>query len=1261
MRVVRNGILLVALGFWPPLMMYAQDVKLASAVLVEKENVVEAHLGRAGWKAAGIGLSLALRDRLRTGEFSRAAMRFTDLSMLRVDELTTIEISPPVGTGGQHTLDVNRGGTYFFSRDRAQEIQIRTPAANGALRGTEFELRVASDGRTRLTMFDGEVDLGNAHGRILLRSGEQADVEIGRAPRKTPMIEAVNIIQWCLYYPGVLDPAELPGAATSPAYAAYRAGDLLGAIECHPLNKPEGSIDERLFRASLILSVGQVQKARAALAGVPAGDSRRQALEQVIAAVKFQPWSRAAEPRTSSEWMAESYYQQSRSNLEAALQAARKATELSPEFGFAWARVAELEFSFGRTPRAFKVLERGLELAPHNAQAHALQGFLLAAENRMGAARRSFDKAIDLDGALGNAWLGRGLSAIRQGRETEGRYDLQTAAVLEPNRSIMRSYLGKAFSQVGINQKANLEFERAKVIDPNDPTPWLYSAIQRKQENRYNEAIADLEKSVELNDNRRVYRSQFLLDQDRSIRGTNLAAIYQNNGMVEQSVREAVRAVNNDYGSAPAHLFLANSYNALRDPMGILQRYEAGWSNEMLLSNLLSPVGGGPLSQYVSEQEYSKLFERDGLGFSTLTNYSSQGELREIASQYGTLGNLSYALDVDYHYSNGIRPNNRFSRFDAFATIKLQVTPRDTLLFQTNLGDLETGNVFQQYDPDEVSFLTLNFVRPDGSKKKIKVLNTPAKTYDFDESQDPATMLLGWRHDWNPGQQTVLLVGRLANRQSLAQDERGVANAIRNTDLVFPLTLLPFLGTNAAPSDPALYAQLAALAGKGTIRDFNQYLFDFDYHSTLEAYTAELQHIGRFGPDTLVLGARYQSGQFETRVKFDNFGAGAFPGQELLFGSFPVRQEYDVDFDRISLYAYNTLQLTRWLSLLGGITYDKLNYPENFLVPPINGKDQDLERVSPKAGLILEPWKGAVIRGAYTQLTNGVSFDESIRLEPTQVAGFLQAYRNVAPETFVGSKPGSTFQVLGGSFEQRLASRTYLGVEFTELKQNLDRTIGVFDTIEAFAFTSGVVPSSLRQQGNYREQAFIVTLNQLIGERWSFGVNYRYTRSELEQRFPDLDRQASQALSTPPGTPGAPLVDSFVLENYLRTRTHQESTLHQLNFHALYQHPCGLYARAEANWYSQDNNQFVTGTFPTTDPNADPFLLGEVETRNLGLPPDNFWHFNVMAGYRFYRNQCDISVGVLNLADQDYRLNPLNPYLELPRERSLVVRCKLSF
>ena len=64
---------------------------------------------------------------------------------------------------------------------------------------------------------------------------------------------------------------------------------------------------------------------------------------------------------------------------------------------------------------------------------------------------------------------------------------------------------------------------------------------------------------------------------------------------------------------------------------------------------------------------------------------------------------------------------------------------------------------------------------------------------------------------------------------------------------------------------------------------------------------------------------------------------------------------------------------------------------------------------------------------------------------------------------------------------------------------------------------------------------------------------------------------------------------------------------------------------------------------------------------NTGPPGDDFWQFNVIAGWRFYRNQCEVSVGCLNINDTDYKLDPLNPYVELPRSRTLMVRAKISF
>ena len=1196
----------------------------ASAVVVETEKIVESQTRGSGWKNAKPGMALGTDDRLRTGEFSRASIRLSDLTTLRLDELTTIEISQAITAGQAGTLNVKKGGLYFLNRGKPQEMKIQTAAVNGALKGTEFALRVGAGGRTTLAMFEGEVELSNAKGRVLLKSGEMGVAEIGRAPRKTAMIDATNIIQWSLYYPGVLDPAEF-GVGKSAALEAYRAGDLPRALALSSA-KSGGSA----FRAAVILSSGQVAKARAALAGLKAGDPARAALERMIAAVQHREWT-GGEPRTASEWVAESYYQQSRGGLEAALAAARKATELSPEFGFAWVRAAEMEFSFGRIGRAKSALDRGLEFTPRNAQALALKGFLLSAENSIGGARRSFDEAIALDGALGNAWLGRGLTSIRHGHDEEGRLDLQTAAVLEPDRSLLRSYLGKSFSQIGNREKANVEFARAKELDPNDPTPWLYSAIQRKQENRYNEAVTDLEKSISLNENRGTFRSQFLLDQDRAIRGTNLASIYLNNGMTEQSVREAVRAVDADYSSAPTHLFLSNSYDALRDPNRVVLRYENAALSELLVSNLLSPVGGGPLSQFVSQQEYSKLFEKDGVGFATDSRYFSDGRFRLTASQFGTVENLSYALDGFYFYDRGQRPNSGFTNAGGVGTFKLQLGSRDTVFFQVAGDDTETGDVRQRYNPKEV-------------KRDV-----PALTLDFEEKQDPGSLLLGWHHEWNPGNHTILLLSRLGARQTQTADDTTQTFQFHDVTNVVPIEF--FTGTifETLPRDDAYWKTAGSFAGRTLPASNQTNILDYDYRFKFEVYSAELQHIVTLGPDTLILGGLYQSGQFDTKSRLTDFANGLDPITGKLFNNPPAFEDESVDFERISLYAYNVLHVTPWLSLTGGVVWDSMEYPENYTSAPINGNQASLDRVSPKAGFILRPWKGAVLRGAYTEGISGASFDQSFRLEPAQVAGFLQSYRGLISESLVGSLPGGKFKLSGLSLEQVLPTRTYLGVEFDVRQQKVDRTIGIFEALNTNQGLLVIVPSSQGERDEYREEVFTATVNQLIGDDWSIGSRYRYTHSKFEREYEGFDAAVRQ-INSPN------FLDGLVRNSNRESR----SGLHELSLFANFNHPSGFFARAEANWYQQNNDENVT---TATYKIVDIFNRGKAKlrTQNLGVAGDDFWQFNVLAGYRFHRNRCEISAGLLNITGQDYRLLPLNPYEELARDRTVVVRCRLSF
>ena len=1153
------------------------------AVLVVKENIVDVALHGTAWSAAIVGQTLAIHDRIRTGEDSRATVRLSDLTVLRMDENSEDEIEPPQVAGGKATLNIQQGSTYFFSREKSREQRIQTPAANGAIRGTEFVVTVGANGKTTVTMLDGEFEFFNAQGSVLVHSGEQANAEPGHKPTKTAVIEAINVIQWCLYYPGVLDLKELGFSAARQAsnasLAAYAQGDLLVALKNYGGGNDSGA--DKVYHAGLLLAVGQVPKANALLRQVTPGTPGREALLTLIAAVTLKPRPTAEPPRTASDWVAESYYRQSKADLPGALEAAQRATAIDSSFGFAWTRVAELQFSFGRIPQSQDALEKGLALSARNPAAHSLRGFLFSAENKINSAKRAFEDAMAIDGALGDAWLGHGLCLIRQGEAEAGQRDLQVAAALEPNRAFFHSYLGKAFSNVGNEQKARLELERAIKLDPKDPTPWLYSAIENRQDNRINEAVRDLETSVALNENRRIYRSQFLLDQDLAVRSANLAAIYQDDGMEDVSVREATRGVESDYSDASSHLFLANTYAALRDPNRINLRYETPWFNELLLANLLAPVGGGPLSQYVSEQEYSKLFEANRFGISSTTSYFTTGEIRETASQYGIFGNVSYSLDTEFLYNNGLRPNNEITRSESYAQVKLQLTLQDSIFLQTKYTDIREGDLFQYYDQD--SF---------------------APGLHFRELQQPGLLLAGYHHQWAPGVHTLVLVGRLDDEiffHDLNTEKN--AEAFFNSGLLLPnvgraLIFLKdptgkFLGSTVVP-------------------------LNLHYHNTFATYTGEFSQIWESDNNTLIFGARFQSGDFHTSDLLDKpKPVFDFPPGFLI----PVAQDFDTSLHRETFYVYDTWRPFRSLSITGGVAYDHLQYPTDYRNPPILNSESNRDHISPKAGLIWNPTGNLFLRAAYTRALGGVSFDESVGLEPNQVAGFNQVFRSIISESLVGSVAAPTYENAGFLIEDKFPTGTYVGIQGTFLKSDVDRRVGVFDAFFDPSFVPPIVPSSTPQLLKYEEENLSLTLNQLVGNEWSFGARYQVAFSDLQTIFED-DRKAANA--------------NF--PDVIDRDSRQKATLHQGQIFALYNHPSGFSGSIEGYWARQSN----VGYFPDE-------------------PGDNIFQLNAYVGYRLRRNFGDITLGFLNLTDQDYKLNPLNYYNELPRNRTLLVRVRLSF
>jgi hypothetical protein len=85
-------------------------------------------------------------------------------------------------------------------------------------------------------------------------------------------------------------------------------------------------------------------------------------------------------------------------------------------------------------------------------------------------------------------------------------------------------------------------------LDPNDPTPWFYDAILKQTQNRPVEALEDLQKSIELNDNRAVNRSRLLLDEDAAARRVNAAGVYRDLGFDQLALSEGFLSLDIDPG-----------------------------------------------------------------------------------------------------------------------------------------------------------------------------------------------------------------------------------------------------------------------------------------------------------------------------------------------------------------------------------------------------------------------------------------------------------------------------------------------------------------------------------------------------------------------------------------------------------------------------------------------------------------------------------------------------------------------------------------
>jgi hypothetical protein len=269
--------------------------------------------------------------------------------------------------------------------------------------------------------------------------------------------------------------------------------------------------------------------------------------------------------------------------------------------------------------------------------------------------------------------------------------------------------LGKAYyeeKRTGLDER---EYATAKELDPRDPTPFFYDAIQKQTTNRPVEALQDIQRAIDLNDNRAVYRSSLQVDSDLAARSASLGRIYSDLGFQQLALVEGWKSVNTDPTNYSAHRFLADSYS-------VLPRHEIARVSELLQSQLLQPLNTTPIQSHLAESnlfligaggpaglsfnEFNPIFNRNGITFQTSglagenSTYAGEGVLSGIYKK------ASFSLGGFRFQTDGWRTNADQRDAIGNAFLQVELSPQLSIQGEYRFRNSEKGDLGLRFFPE---------------------------------------------------------------------------------------------------------------------------------------------------------------------------------------------------------------------------------------------------------------------------------------------------------------------------------------------------------------------------------------------------------------------------------------------------------------------------------------------------------------------------------------------------------------------------------
>lgn len=628
-------VLAAAMALTWPLALRAAVPPGAAAEIVSLQGTGDQRAAAAAdWQPARPAQPLATGDFVRTRQAAKMALLFADDTQLRLHQNTVLQVKG-VATPAQPvtTLLLNAGRAWTQTRRAdGSRLNLETPAATAAIRGTDWDISVEDDGRTLLTVLSGTVEFSNAQGQVSVGANEAAYAEVGKAPVKLVLSQPRDRIQWVNALradplphlaaepvPEALAPvraalvardvaaarsalaqAKANGSAPAPWVAAMetaialQASDVVTAREqlARQAATPEAPLPVALMQSDVLLMEGDAAAAattlRTALQRRPAHPAlvaqlaRVQLLSDRVdeAATTLAPAHGTAHAQLA---MVRAELARRRGDAPGTLSAYTVATQLAPQDARGWQGLgsAHTEREDARPARAH--LQQALALSPQSPGAWGELGTLETFTNQFTEAGQAFATALGDNPADYVALTGQGLLHLKQGNPQAALDAFLRAGVMEPRYARAKTWTAVAYYQLGRHQDALATLRQASQLDDKDPVPYMLLAQIHTDLFQPGEAVEAARAAVE----RMPYLKSLNQVANDQKGNANLGASLAFFGMEDWALELAQQSFYPYWGGS--HLFRADRYAGefnknsalfqgfLTDPMafGASQRYSS--------------------------------------------------------------------------------------------------------------------------------------------------------------------------------------------------------------------------------------------------------------------------------------------------------------------------------------------------------------------------------------------------------------------------------------------------------------------------------------------------------------------------------------------------------------------------------------------------------------------------------------------------------------------------------------------------------------